>query len=37
MNIPGTEHGNWEWRLPADALTPQVAARLRGMTELYGR
>ncbi len=37
MNIPGTEHGNWEWRLPADALTPQIAARLRGMNELYGR
>ena len=37
MNVPGTEEGNWEWRLTSDALTPDLAARLRGLTELYGR
>nr|MDQ3327168.1 4-alpha-glucanotransferase [Chloroflexota bacterium] len=37
MNIPGTDHGNWEWRLPPDALSPALAARLRALTELYDR
>jgi 4-alpha-glucanotransferase len=37
MNIPGKEDGNWSWRLRAGALTPEIADRLRGLAELYGR
>jgi 4-alpha-glucanotransferase len=37
MNLPSTREGNWEWRLSPDLLTPQVAERLREMTEIYGR
>jgi len=37
MNYPSTREGNWEWRLAPDLLTPQVAAKLREMTEIYGR
>jgi 4-alpha-glucanotransferase len=33
MNTPGTKLGNWQWRFEADALTPALAARLRGVTE----
>jgi 4-alpha-glucanotransferase len=32
MNLPGTDEGNWRWRYAADALTPELAARLRGLT-----
>jgi 4-alpha-glucanotransferase len=32
MNLPGTEHGNWQWRYPPDALTSERAARLRALT-----
>jgi 4-alpha-glucanotransferase len=37
MNRPATRQGNWEWRLQPGLLTPQVAADLREMTEIYGR
>ncbi len=37
MNFPGRPHGNWSWRLRPDQLTPAHAARLRALTELYGR
>ncbi len=37
MNTPGTSAGNWEWRVEKDALTHDLAARLRGLTETYGR
>lgn len=37
MNIPASEEGNWNWRMPAGALTEELAARLKDMTELYGR
>jgi 4-alpha-glucanotransferase len=37
MNRPGVETGNWGWRLPAGGLGPEVAARLRDLTESYGR
>jgi 4-alpha-glucanotransferase len=30
MNVPGlVDERNWSWRLEADALTPELAARLR--------
>ena len=37
MNRPSSSGGNWQWRLWPGALTPYMAARLREMTELYGR
>jgi 4-alpha-glucanotransferase len=37
MNYPGRERGNWRWQLPAGALTPALAARLREATEATGR
>ncbi|MBI3352385.1 MAG: 4-alpha-glucanotransferase [Nitrospirae bacterium] len=37
MNLPGTTHGNWEWRLLPDQLTPLLTARLAQMTLIYGR
>jgi 4-alpha-glucanotransferase len=37
MNRPATVEGNWEWRMVADRLTPDLARKLREMTEMYGR
>ena len=37
MNVPGTAQGNWTWRLEESALTPQLAEKLRSLTETYGR
>ncbi len=37
INTPGTEEGNWSWRLDPDALTPKLASRLRALTEQTGR
>ncbi len=38
MNTPGTTGPhNWSWRLRADQLRPDVAERLRALTEIYGR
>lgn len=37
MNRPGTEVGNWRWRLSPGMLTPEVASRLRALTRQYGR
>lgn len=37
MNRPATASGNWRWRFEAGALTPERAARLRELAELYGR
>ncbi|HEY2976179.1 MAG TPA: 4-alpha-glucanotransferase, partial [Pyrinomonadaceae bacterium] len=37
MNLPNSTAGNWSWRVTPGALTTDVAARLRGLTELYGR
>jgi 4-alpha-glucanotransferase len=37
MNVPGRPDENWAWRMPQDALTAARAARLGGMTTLYGR
>ena len=32
MNLPGSEHGNWEWRFEARALTEANATALRELT-----
>ena len=37
MNQPGTATGNWNWRLTADQLEPDVAKRLKQLCELFGR
>jgi 4-alpha-glucanotransferase len=37
MNQPGAALGNWEWRVLPEQLSDAPAARLRTLTELYGR
>ena len=37
MNTPGSEAGNWAWRVTEDQLTAASAAWLRDLTEVYGR
>lgn len=37
MNLPGRASGNWTWRLPADAITPALTARLKEFNYLYAR
>ena len=38
MNFPGTlSDANWTWRAKAGVFTPELAARIRAMTKLYGR
>lgn len=38
MNTPSTfGPPNWCWRMRSGALTPEIARRLRELTELYGR
>lgn len=37
MNIPGSESGNWAWRLPEGLLDESHGLQLRRLTELSGR
>ncbi|MFW6161890.1 MAG: 4-alpha-glucanotransferase [Planctomycetota bacterium] len=37
MNAPGRLGGNWAWRFGADALHPDIAARLLDLAYTYGR
>ena len=37
MNLPASESGNWTWRVKADALSRNVAERLRDVTERHDR
>jgi 4-alpha-glucanotransferase len=37
LNTPGTSHGNWQWRLPAGALSAQLAARCAQLNASFGR
>ncbi len=37
MNRPSTLGGNWRWRVRSEALTPELAERLRELTDLFGR
>ena len=37
INTPSTQSGNWRWRLADGALTDSLAARIAGLTALYGR
>jgi 4-alpha-glucanotransferase len=37
VNLPGTHHGNWRWRLTDGMLTSTVLERLHAMTETFER
>jgi 4-alpha-glucanotransferase len=37
MNLPGTVSGNWKWRYRANALTPEITAKLKELTLAYDR
>jgi 4-alpha-glucanotransferase len=37
FNLPASDSGNWSWRFPESVLTPELGARLRELTEIYGR
>ncbi len=37
MNLPARAGGNWRWRYTAELLSDICQARLKEMTELYGR
>ena len=37
MNLPGSSRGNWQWRMLPDALTEELAKKLRLYTETFRR
>jgi 4-alpha-glucanotransferase len=37
MNSPGTDAGNWRWRLEKAQISPLIPENLGDMTEVYGR
>jgi len=37
MNLPGRVSGNWKWRYRRDALTADLAARLKSLATIYDR
>ena len=37
MNYPGTTSGNWQWRMPAEALNADLAVRLTELNQRTGR
>ena len=37
MNQPATLGKNWRWRMKPGSLTPEIASRLRELTDLYDR
>jgi 4-alpha-glucanotransferase len=37
MNLPGRMGNNWKWRYEREQLRPEMARRLRALTELYER
>jgi 4-alpha-glucanotransferase len=37
FNTPATREGNWRWRLPDGALSPELAGRYRHLNGIYGR
>jgi 4-alpha-glucanotransferase len=37
MNLPNSTEGNWAWRYKPGALTDQIGAKLKELTQLYGR
>jgi len=37
INVPGTQSGNWQWRLLDGELTDELAAKIYDMTVMYDR
>ena len=37
INKPSTDSNNWRWRVDKENLSPELAARIRKLTEMYGR
>jgi 4-alpha-glucanotransferase len=37
MNLPASSSGNWYWQCKDDDFSDELAGRLRGLTEIYGR
>jgi 4-alpha-glucanotransferase len=37
LNTPGTTHGNWQWRLPEQALTEELARQCARLNASFGR
>ena len=38
MNLPGSQSDdNWTWRATQEQISPELARKLRKLTELYGR
>ncbi len=37
MNVPSQTEGNWSWRLPETALTPELAQKLATLVEITDR
>jgi len=37
MNTPSVPFGNWEWRVTAEQLTPDLAEKIADLTRVYGR
>jgi 4-alpha-glucanotransferase len=37
MNLPNSTEHNWSWRFQEGELTAEMGARLRSLTEVYGR
>ncbi|MEJ7861723.1 MAG: 4-alpha-glucanotransferase, partial [Pyrinomonadaceae bacterium] len=37
MNLPASAEGNWYWQCKAGDFSDEIAARLRNLTEIYGR
>ncbi len=37
MNTPSVSFGNWEWRVTAEQLPPDLAGRIADLTRVYGR
>ena len=37
MNTPGVAEGNWQWRMSADAITPELTEKIAKMTAMYDR
>ncbi len=37
INTPSTVGNNWKWRIEKNALTHELAEKIKGITKLYGR
>ena len=37
INTPSTLGGNWVWRLKKDALTPEIAGKMKDFARIYRR